>query len=101
MQLDWQPFVRDASFYGVAVILLLAIVMDGKITDVESLFLLIGYVLYIAFMCFNKTILTWLCGSHLGAPEEPLLENVSAEQLLELDEAAAEPPVEEDTTTLS
>ena len=32
MQLNWQPFARDAVFYGIAVTMLLYIVVDGKIT---------------------------------------------------------------------
>lgn len=76
MQLDWQPFVRDASFYAVAVLLLLYIVSDGEISAIESAVLILGYVLYIVFMCFNELILTMLCGAHLGGGE-PLLEDAS------------------------
>jgi len=76
MQLDWQPFVRDASFYAVAVLLLLYIVSDGEISASESAVLILGYLLYIVFMCFNELILTMLCGSHIGGGE-PLLEDTS------------------------
>jgi Ca2+/Na+ antiporter len=50
MQLDYQPFLRDASFYGLAVVMLLYIVNDGAITATESGGLLLGYGVYLAFM---------------------------------------------------
>jgi Ca2+/Na+ antiporter len=62
MQLDWQPFARDASFYAVAVLMLLYIVHDGKITSLESGLLVLGYVFYLAFMVWNRSLLRFLCG---------------------------------------
>lgn len=77
MQLDWQPFARDASFYAVAVIMLLYIVHDGEITSLESGLLLAGYVAYIAFMCWNRSLLLFFCGPRTQSTETneaPLLE---------------------------
>lgn len=65
VHLDWWPVSRDCLMYGLAVILLIFTLLDGKIMWYESLFLVLAYVMYIIgknfdyviFHCYNKLLM--------------------------------------------
>ncbi|KAI8600231.1 Sodium/calcium exchanger protein-domain-containing protein [Dissophora ornata] len=48
------PFLRDVSFFAGCVLFTLYAVTDGKITFLESVFLIVYYVLYVAFVVFGN-----------------------------------------------
>eukprot|EP00440_Ansanella_granifera_P016474 gb/GFBE01017900.1/.p1 GENE.gb/GFBE01017900.1/~~gb/GFBE01017900.1/.p1 ORF type:complete len:506 (+),score=105.89 gb/GFBE01017900.1/:1-1518(+) len=51
------PLLRDASFYAVALIELVTILLDGKVFWYEALIMLITYAVYCVFMNFNTRIM--------------------------------------------
>jgi len=73
LQIDWRPLARDVAFYLVSIVLLMGFStssdegvgfswpsMDsthGNLTWQEGLILIVWYLLYILFMCFNERIL--------------------------------------------
>lgn len=48
VQLSWWPVTRDSMMYGVAVIALITVLIDGKVMWYEAAILVSAYVLYIA-----------------------------------------------------
>mgnify|MGYP001243538114 CR=1 FL=1 len=55
--LDWRPIVRDAGFYSLAIISVMAIVSDGVVYWWEGLIATCCYGLYILFMTRNAQLL--------------------------------------------
>jgi K+-dependent Na+/Ca+ exchanger-like protein len=60
------PFARDCFFYTLSIAMLVAFVYDGKVEVWESVILLLGYVLYIAFMTKNEKVADWIERRRLG-----------------------------------
>jgi len=60
------PFARDCLFYTLSIAMLVAFVYDGKVELWESVILLLGYVLYIAFMTKNAKVADWFERRRLG-----------------------------------
>lgn len=56
LDLDWWPITRDSTIYGLAVILLISVLQDGKIFASEALLLVMAYIFYILMMYFNGTM---------------------------------------------
>ncbi|GAB6026031.1 hypothetical protein CHUAL_012241 [Chamberlinius hualienensis] len=54
--LNWWPLLRDSSYYSIAVIVLISIMADGRVTWWESLLMIIFYFIYIIIMKFNVKI---------------------------------------------
>lgn len=54
---DWRPLFRDISFYTVSIISMLLFFWDGEVKWWESVLFLLGYVLYVTFMVYNKKIM--------------------------------------------
>jgi K+-dependent Na+/Ca+ exchanger-like protein len=50
--LDWKPVVRDCTFYGFTILLLVYFIQDGVFTIYESGTLLFVYLLYLGFLFF-------------------------------------------------
>jgi len=71
LSLNWRPFARDATFYLISIILLIAVVNDGVIRWWEGLVLLLIYVLYVSFMTVNERFFIWLDGV-LGLSKEKI-----------------------------
>ncbi|XP_076360329.1 sodium/potassium/calcium exchanger 4-like isoform X2 [Tachypleus tridentatus] len=63
------PLFRDSICYSLSVIILFIIIYDKTVTWYESLIMLIGYVLYILLMKFNRNIYGWM-SKRLGLIEE-------------------------------
>lgn len=57
LNLDWRPLVRDATFYGVSIIMFIVFVLDGEVQWYESIVLLVLYALYIVVMKYNQKLL--------------------------------------------
>lgn len=65
--LEWWPVSRDSLMYGVAVLMLINVLRDGRIEMTEALSLVLAYIFYILskipiFFCpstfsYNKNIL--------------------------------------------
>lgn len=56
VQLSWWPVTRDSMMYGVAVIALITVLVDGKVMWYEAMVLVSAYVLYITAMYCNDPI---------------------------------------------
>ncbi|KAK4879199.1 hypothetical protein RN001_007345 [Aquatica leii] len=56
LQLDWWPITRDSLMYGIAVVMLIGILQDGKVYIYEAAMLVGAYIFYITSICFNKPI---------------------------------------------
>ncbi|EDM74880.1 Ca2+/Na+ antiporter [Plesiocystis pacifica SIR-1] len=65
--LDWRPVIRDALFYALSIVLLIAFVHDDRLTLVEAAILVGSYGLYLGVM--------WIWTRRVDEPEpEPELE---------------------------
>ncbi|XP_055601044.1 sodium/potassium/calcium exchanger 3-like [Uranotaenia lowii] len=56
VQLRWWPVTRDSIMYGMAVIGLITVLIDGKVVWYEALVLVSAYVFYISAMYCNDSI---------------------------------------------
>lgn len=56
LDIDWRPVVRDCSFYGVSIALMILFFNDGIIVWWEAMIMVLCYALYILFMVFNEKI---------------------------------------------
>ncbi|XP_045185658.2 sodium/potassium/calcium exchanger 3-like [Mercenaria mercenaria] len=72
--LSWWPLCRDSIFYALAIIVLILVVADSKVTWYESLIMLLMYGVYIVIMRYNRTIqcmvtdkLKWLTTEKISA----------------------------------
>nr|XP_039274821.1 sodium/potassium/calcium exchanger 4-like [Styela clava] len=54
--LHWWPLMRDSSYYGIAIAVLIAVIHDSYVSWYESLVMLILYVGYILIMKFNTSL---------------------------------------------
>ncbi|KAJ8981098.1 hypothetical protein NQ317_005495 [Molorchus minor] len=53
---EWWPISRDSAMYGISVIMLIAVLQDGKVYIYEALVLVLTYSLYILLMCYNRKL---------------------------------------------
>lgn len=51
-KLDWKNVMRDATTYGIAIVLLIIFVSDGKFTVVEASLMIITYLTYLVVLFF-------------------------------------------------
>ena len=58
-KLTWQPVVRDLIFYAIAVSLLILFLRDGTFTLIESVTLIIIYILYVIAAFYWRKILPY------------------------------------------
>mmetsp|Transcript_4364 Transcript_4364/g.5038 ORF Transcript_4364/g.5038 Transcript_4364/m.5038 type:complete len:756 (-) Transcript_4364:206-2473(-) len=74
LTLTWWPLFRDATFYAISLIVLTVMIgvwSPGEIDWVESVVLLVLYLVYCTFMYYNQRIYKALTGKELEYPEEP------------------------------
>ncbi|XP_060592770.1 sodium/potassium/calcium exchanger 4-like [Ruditapes philippinarum] len=74
ISLSWWPLCRDSIFYALAIIVLILVVADSKVTWYESVIMLLLYGVYIVIMRYNRTIqsivtdkLKWLTTEKISA----------------------------------
>ncbi|OQV11897.1 Sodium/potassium/calcium exchanger 4 [Hypsibius exemplaris] len=59
-QLSWWPVCRDAMFYAISIVVLIASIGDGEVTWYESIVMLAFYGLYVATMKYNSRVYEWV-----------------------------------------
>lgn len=57
--MEWWPLTRDCIIYSFSIGLLTVMMWDGTITWVESMVLMIMYVLYFVLLFCNKIFTRW------------------------------------------
>ncbi|KAG5867832.1 hypothetical protein JTB14_005043 [Gonioctena quinquepunctata] len=57
--LNWWPLVRDCFFYAVSIVVMLIVIYDESISWVESLMMLLTYLVYCAVLHFNTPLERW------------------------------------------
>jgi len=64
LHLDWRPLTRDSIFYATSICLFIWFSYDGQFTWIESLVMLLFYILYIVIMKFNSKLMQFMnrCG---------------------------------------
>jgi solute carrier family 24 (sodium/potassium/calcium exchanger), member 5 len=63
LDLDWRPVTRDCMFYAMAVLTVLLIFYDGRITWYEGLICVLLYATYVLCMCYNDVLMRWMGGA--------------------------------------
>ena len=48
--LNWKPVIRDGVMYSISILMLILVINDGVVTFTESLFLVSGYLVYLAVL---------------------------------------------------
>ncbi|XP_071451882.1 sodium/potassium/calcium exchanger 3-like [Hetaerina americana] len=83
LPMDWWPLTRDSIAYGIAVILLIFILADEKVSWQEAATLVACYIIYTLIMYFNESLKKCIkkCSDRLWAT------NTDEEQLLVKDES--------------
>lgn len=61
LRVDWRPMVRDIVFYSISIACIMIFFADDEVDWVESLLLILGYVVYTVYMYFNSTIMNKMC----------------------------------------
>ncbi|KAJ8960845.1 hypothetical protein NQ318_020142 [Aromia moschata] len=56
LDVEWWPITRDSGMYGVSVVLLIAVLQDGRVYLYEALMLVLAYSFYVLLMCFNRKL---------------------------------------------
>ncbi|XP_038050397.1 sodium/potassium/calcium exchanger 2-like [Patiria miniata] len=88
LQLDWRPLLRDSICYGVSIICFIIFSWDGIFEIYEAIVLLALYVVYIAIMKFNSSIMDLNCKRCRKGKVEPLESENSQAELGEVDKVA-------------
>nr|CAH7739540.1 unnamed protein product [Callosobruchus chinensis] len=57
--LNWWPLVRDCFFYAVSIVVMLIVINDKQVTWLESLLMLIVYLIYCVVLHFNTFLEKW------------------------------------------
>ncbi|CAH1166693.1 unnamed protein product [Phyllotreta striolata] len=57
--LNWWPLIRDSFFYALSILVMLVVIFDKKISWVESLCMLITYLVYCVVLHFNTPLERW------------------------------------------
>ncbi|KAL1523440.1 hypothetical protein AB1Y20_018380 [Prymnesium parvum] len=60
LTIDWKPITRDSFFYAISIGAMIQVLRDGAVTLIESLVLVIFYVLYVVFMYYNPQFMSCL-----------------------------------------
>lgn len=75
VQLNWWPVARDSTYYCMTVLVLIVVSYDGRISPMESAFMLLLYIGYIVTMQFNEFLhqftLSVLEKYSISVPEVP------------------------------
>ncbi|XP_017752270.1 PREDICTED: probable sodium/potassium/calcium exchanger CG1090 [Eufriesea mexicana] len=58
-KLNWWPLCRDCFFYAVSILVMLGTIFNESISWMESLFMLIMYVVYCVALSFNARLERW------------------------------------------
>lgn len=58
-QLNWWPLVRDCTFYAISILVMLIVIINDVISWVESLIMLLFYVVYCVTLHFNAPLEKW------------------------------------------
>ncbi|XP_017893280.2 probable sodium/potassium/calcium exchanger CG1090 [Ceratina calcarata] len=58
-KLNWWPLCRDSFFYAVSILVMLGTIYNESISWMESLFMLIMYVVYCVALSFNARLERW------------------------------------------
>jgi len=79
IRLTWWPLCRDSVYYSISILILIMCLSDGRITLMESVFLLVLYVGYITIMCNNQRLQRlvvgrWQIFQSMGGPVEPIID---------------------------
>ncbi|XP_053669903.1 probable sodium/potassium/calcium exchanger CG1090 [Anopheles nili] len=59
LQLNWWPLVRDCTFYTISILVMLIVIFNDVISWVESLIMLLFYVVYCVALHFNTPLEKW------------------------------------------
>ncbi|XP_058120823.1 probable sodium/potassium/calcium exchanger CG1090 [Anopheles ziemanni] len=59
LQLNWWPLVRDCTFYTISILVMLIVIINDVISWVESLIMLLFYVVYCVALHFNTPLEKW------------------------------------------
>lgn len=57
--LNWWPLIRDCFFYAVSILVMLITIQDKMISWIESLFMLLMYVVYCIALHYNNYLEQW------------------------------------------
>ncbi|KAI1286170.1 Sodium/potassium/calcium exchanger 3 [Halotydeus destructor] len=83
-QLNWWPVARDCAYYALTVLILIAVIYDGRVSTFESSVMLIFYLIYILIMSFNEPIrdlvVSRLPLDKLGLPHPSEIDALKAQQ---------------------
>ncbi|XP_052888243.1 probable sodium/potassium/calcium exchanger CG1090 [Anopheles moucheti] len=59
LQLNWWPLVRDCAFYTISILVMLIVIFNDVISWIESLIMLLFYVVYCVALHFNTPLEKW------------------------------------------
>jgi sodium/potassium/calcium exchanger 4 len=59
VQLNWFPLVRDCFFYSISILILLIVIANDIVSWIESLLMMLFYVVYCICLHFNSSIECW------------------------------------------
>ncbi|XP_035891743.1 probable sodium/potassium/calcium exchanger CG1090 [Anopheles stephensi] len=59
LQLNWWPLVRDCTFYTISILVMLIVIFNDVISWIESLIMLLFYVVYCVALHFNTPLEKW------------------------------------------
>ncbi|XP_050069047.1 probable sodium/potassium/calcium exchanger CG1090 [Anopheles maculipalpis] len=59
LQLNWWPLVRDCAFYTISILVMLCVIFNDVISWIESLIMLLFYVVYCIALHFNTPLEKW------------------------------------------
>uniref|UniRef100_A0A182N9X8 Sodium/calcium exchanger membrane region domain-containing protein n=1 Tax=Anopheles dirus TaxID=7168 RepID=A0A182N9X8_9DIPT len=59
LQLNWWPLVRDCTFYTISILVMLIVIFNDVISWIESLVMLLFYVVYCVALHFNTPLEKW------------------------------------------
>ncbi|XP_028131192.1 probable sodium/potassium/calcium exchanger CG1090 [Diabrotica virgifera virgifera] len=57
--LNWWPLVRDSFFYAISILVMLVVIFDKKISWLESLVMILTYLVYCVVLHFNTPLERW------------------------------------------
>ncbi|XP_050313400.1 probable sodium/potassium/calcium exchanger CG1090 [Anthonomus grandis grandis] len=57
--LNWWPLIRDSTFYAISILIMLIVIDDKKVSWIESLIMLLVYVVYCIVLHFNTSLEKW------------------------------------------
>jgi len=57
LKIDWKPITRDSFFYGLSIVGMIYVLMDGTVTTIEASVLVAFYFVYVLVMYLNESIM--------------------------------------------